>query len=187
VTQRTNIFYKQLGDYYKLGTAVRMTVNTKLSNADELTTTFNDIQLSRGVFDGQFFVDREVTLEATAPEGKVITGWNVSKISSAGVENYQVEGARYAFLMPQCSSISFEVILGEASAINSVSESKWKWQKDGNRLWLTDVPEGTKVELYDLRGMLLSSTVSNGSAIMLPFRMGQLYVLKVGGKAIKLK
>ena len=43
------------------------------------------------------------------------------------------------------------------------------------------------MELYDLRGMLLSSTVSNGSAIMLPFRMGQLYVLKVGGKAIKLK
>jgi hypothetical protein len=49
------------------------------------------------------------------------------------------------------------------------------------------VPAGTKVDLYDLRGMLLSTTVSNGSDIVIPLSKGQLYVLKVGGKAIKLK
>ncbi len=187
VSKRTAEMYKQLGNQYNLDSPITMTVNTSIFNTEGLEVKFNGVTLSRGIFEGKFFANRNVTLEGHAPEGKVITGWNISTNSASGVTDSWMDGERCAFVMPQCNSIVINAVLGEASAINSVSESKWKWQKDGNKLWLTDVPEGTKVELYDLRGMLLSSTVSNGSAIMLPFRMGQLYVLKVGGKAIKLK
>jgi hypothetical protein len=186
VTQRTNIFYKQLRDYYKLGTAAKMTVNTSLAHPEELTTTFNGIRLSHGYFDGQFFADREVTLEAKAPEGKTVSGWKVETISSSGLETRTVEGPRYSFFMPQCSSMAINVILSDASAIDSVEEVQWTWHKDGERLWLTGVPTGTRVELYDLRGMLISKAVSDGSDIVLRLYSNQLHVLKVGGKAIKL-
>lgn len=186
VTQRTNIFYKQLRDYYKLGTAAKMTVNTSLAHPEELTTTFNGIRLSHGYFDGQFFAEREVTLEAKAPEGKTISGWKVETISSSGLETRTVEGPRYSFFMPQCSSMAINVILSDASAIDSVEEVQWTWHKDDERLWLTGVPTGTRVELYDLRGMLISKAVSDGSDIVLRLYSNQLHVLKVGGKAIKL-
>ena len=60
------------------------------------------------------------------------------------------------------------------------------WRKDGDRLIVSGVAQGTRVQVYDLRGMVLYSAVSDGSDITLTLRSGQLHVLKVGGKAIKL-
>lgn len=187
VSRRTAEMYKQLGEQFDLGSPIPMTVNTSVFPIDGLEMKFNNVPLSRGRFDGKFFANHTVTLEGRAPEGKVITGWNIISKTSAGIEESQLKGSSCSFVMPQCSSISINAIIGDALAINAVEESLWTWHKDGSCLWLTGVPAGTRIDLYDLRGMLLSSTVSDGSVIMLPFHAGQLHVLKVGGKAIKLK
>lgn len=187
VSKRTAEMYKQLGKQFELGSPITMTINTSVFNTEGLEVKFNGVTLSRGVFEGKFFANRQVTLEGHAPEGKVITGWNISTNSASGVTDNWMEGERCSFVVPQCNSIVINAVIGDATAINSVSEDQWTWRKDGNRLWLTGVPAGTKVDLYDLRGMLLSTTVSNGSDIVIPLSKGQLYVLKVGGKAIKLK
>ena len=187
VSKRTAEMYKQLGKQFDLGSPITMTINTSVFNTEGLEVKFNGVTLSRGVFEGKFFANRQVTLEGHAPEGKVITGWNISTNSASGVTDNWMEGERCSFVVPQCNSIVINAVIGDATAINSVSEDQWTWRKDGNRLWLTGVPAGTKVDLYDLRGMLLSTTVSNGSDIVIPLSKGQLYVLKVGGKAIKLK
>ena len=187
VSKRTAEMYKQLSKQYNLGSPIPMLINMSISNPEELEVKFNGVKLSRGFFDGKFFANRNVTLEGKAPEGQVITGWNVYISSDTGVSETQVEGAKYSFKMPQCSTIAINAILGNTSAINTITETPWNWYKDGDRLLLTRVPEGTKVDLYDLRGMLVSSVVSNGSDIWLPLHKGQLHVLKVGGKAIKLK
>ena len=82
--------------------------------------------------------------------------------------------------------MAINAILSDASAIDTIEEVQWNWHKDGERLWLTGVPAGTRVELYDLRGTLISKVISDGSDIMLRLYSNQLHVLKVGGKAIKL-
>ena len=189
ISQRTNIFYKQLGDYYKLGTGVRMTVNKTISQPEELETTFNGYQLTHGTFDGQFFPDREVTLEAKAPEGKAVIGWDIVTVSSSGTETKQVEGAKCSFLMPQCTSMAVNAILGDtggATGISTITEQEWMWHRDGRQLVLTGVPAGTKVQLYDLRGMLLNTVVASGAEIILPLNGNALHVLKVGSQVIKL-
>ena len=185
LSQRTAYFYQQLGDYYKLGSPVMLTVNKSVD--EEVGLTFNGIRLSRGVFDGKFFADRKVTLEGHAPEGKVITGWRIKDISKQGlVTNTEVTGASYTFVMPASSALAIDAVLGEASAINSVPERPWTWHRDGARLILSAVPAGTHVQLYDLRGMLLHSVVSDGSDIIFSLLQSSLHVLKVGNKVIKL-
>ncbi|MBQ9215668.1 MAG: CotH kinase family protein [Prevotella sp.] len=189
ITQRTKIFYNQLGDYYKLGTGVRMSVNKTVDNPEEMEITFNGYRLTKGSFDGQFFADREVTLEAKAPEGKVVKGWSVVNVSSSGAVSTQVEGSTYSFLMPECSSLNINVILADAddpSGISTITEQEWGWHKDGNLLILYGVPAGTKVQLYDLRGMLLNTVVASGEEIILPLKTNALHVLKVGSKVVKL-
>ena len=185
LSKRTNIFYKQLADFFQLGTPIPVSINRYLKSTP--TIYFNDVELSEGKFDGKFFANRKVTLKAKAPEGKVITGWEVQTIETTGdISKTQVEGDAYSFTIPECTSMDISVILGDASAIKSLSENDWTWKKEGSYLYLSHVSEGTKVQLFDLRGMLLQTIVSDGTEISLPIVNHQLYVLKVGAKAIKL-
>ena len=185
LSKRTNIFYKQLADFFQLGTPIPVSINRYLKSTP--TIYFNDVELSEGKFDGKFFANRKVTLKAKAPEGKVITGWEVQTIETTGdISKTQVEGDTYSFTIPECTSMDISVILGDASAIKSLSENDWTRKKEGSYLYLSHVSEGTKVQLFDLRGMLLQTIVSDGTEISLPIVNHQLYVLKVGTKAIKL-
>ncbi|MBQ6377833.1 MAG: CotH kinase family protein [Prevotella sp.] len=185
LSERTNQFYKQLGSYYQLGAPIVLTINQAVNEAQKMSLHFNGIPLSQGTFNGKFFAGRTVTLEGHAPEGKVVVGWDLVTKSSSGIESRQIDGERCSFVMPTCASIAVNAILGDASAINSIEESQWTWQRDGESLILSNVPAGTKIQLYDLRGILLHSVVSDGSELILPVSRSNLHILKVGIKTVK--
>ena len=188
VSKRTAEMYKQLGSLFKLGNSFTMTINKdNASDAAEAGVIFNNVKLTRNIFDGKFFANRKVTLEGIAPEGKVVTGWRVKTVSTNGtVTETQVDGSRYEFVSPSCSSLVINAMLSEASGINNVAETPWTWQKDGSHLMVMDVPAGTKIQLFDLRGMPVYSSISNGTSVSIPLNSRQIYVLKVGAKTIKL-
>ena len=106
--------------------------------------------------------------------------------SSSGTDSRRMDGERCSFKMPSCSSIAINAILGEASAISSVREQEWSWLRNGDEITLSGVPAGTKVQVYDLRGILLRSVVSDGSEMVLSCPQGRLYVIKAGNKVVKL-
>ena len=186
VSKRTNEMYKQLGNQYNLGTPISMTINQKVENASALTVTFNGIPLTEGVFNGKFFPDRTITLEGQAPEGKFISGWTIETKTSSGTDTRQMDGESCSFLMPSCTSIAINAILSVSTGIDTLEEPAWTWQREGDRIVLSGVAAGTKVLLYDLRGMLLRSVISDGSEISLPLGSGNLHVLRVGDKTVKL-
>ena len=188
VSLRTAEMYKQLSSFFELGSTITMTINKdNNSDAAEAGVIFNNVKLTRNTFDGKFFADRKVTLEGIAPEGKVVTGWNVKTISTSGtVTESKVDGSRYEFVMPECSSIVINAILANASGINNVAEAQWTWQKNGSQLIVTGVSVGTKIQLFDLRGMPVYSSISDGTTIAIPLNSHTIHVLKVGSKVIKL-
>ena len=186
VSKRTNEMYKQLGNQYNLGTPIPMTINQKVEDASALTVTFNGIPLTEGVFNGKFFPDRTITLEGQAPEGKFISGWTIETKTSSGTDTRQMDGESCSFLMPSCTSIAINAILSVSTGIDTLEEPAWTWQREGDRIVLSGVAAGTKVLLYDLRGMLLRSVISDGSEISLPLGSGNLHVLRVGDKTVKL-
>ena len=186
LAKRTSEFYKQLGSYYKLGNPITMSVNANQEQV-EGSYTFNGIKLSKGIFDGQFYANRVVTLQGEAPEGKEVTGWDIVQVASNGeVKNDHVAGNSYSFTMPVCAKLMIKAVVGEQSGISQVQTNNWKWQSNGHHLSITDVPVGTSVSLYTLQGILLSQVRSNGSTIQLPLPYDrQVYILKVGGSTLK--
>jgi hypothetical protein len=188
VSLRTAEMYKQLSSFFELGSTITMTINKdNNSDAAEAGVIFNNVKLTRNTFDGKFFADRKVTLEGLAPEGKVVTGWNVKTISTSGtVTESKVDGSRYEFVMPACSSIVINAILANASGINNIAEAQWTWQKNGSQLIVTGVSVGTKIQLFDLRGMPVYSSISDGTTITIPLNSRTIHVLKVGSEVIKL-
>jgi hypothetical protein len=186
LSQRTTQFYKQLGSYYQLGTPTPMTINKTVDEAGSLAITFNGVPLTRGTFDGKFFAGRTITLEGHGSDGYAVIGWEIATKSSSGSDSRRIDGESCSFQMPTCASLTINAILGDASAINTFEEHKWTWRRDGESIILSGVPAGTKIQLYDLRGILLHSIVSDGSELVLPVSKGSLQVLKVGNKVIKL-
>ena len=188
VNKRTAQVYKHLGNQYDLGTPITMTINhDEAADAGSLGVTFNGIPLTEGIFNGKFFANRTVTLEGVPSDGGLsVQGWDIVIKSNNGTETKLFNGERCTFQMPVCNSIAINAIRGISDGIDTVAESDWTWQRHGDMLTLTGVPAGTSVLLYDMRGILLRSVTSDGSEITLPVNAGNLHVLRVGDKTIKL-
>ncbi len=190
LSQRTDEFYKQIGNYYQLGNPIPMTINAQMSEEERqaVQIRFNGIPLSRGVFDGKFFVNRQITLEATTAEGTQIAGWEVKQITNSGTNTATYpSGNTYSFTMPSCNRLMINTILGDPSGITQVDKHNWRWQMDQQQLIVTDVPAGTTVTLYNLQGMQLAQVKADGSTIQLPLReRQQVYILKVGNETKKI-
>ncbi|MBR5928440.1 MAG: CotH kinase family protein [Prevotella sp.] len=190
LSKRTDEFYKQLGDYYKLGNPIPATVNTQLSEEEQQSVQYliNGIPLSKGVFNGKLFGNRRISLEGVETDNWGVTGWTVKWVSSNGVlTTVNPSGSTYSFTIPSCQQLIINAVLGDPSGITQVDAQKWHWQIQHQQLVLTDVPAQTTVMLYNLQGILLNKVKADGSTISLPLENNhQTYLLKVGDKTVKI-
>ena len=183
---RTDYFTRYIGERYQLGDAIPVTINKDASEMPD-SVIVNDIPLSKGVFDGKLFPNRLITVAGIAPEGKSIKEWEVVIKKNGSTTTEKKTGAEFSMTMPTCESLAIKAILGEGTSINEAIAYSWKWRRTVGGVNVTNVPDGEKVSLYDLRGVLLEETISNGSDIFLPAAAGQLYILKVGSESVKIK
>ena len=186
VSQRTSIFYQQLADHYGLGDPVPMTiVGGQADDDDGVGLVFNGVRLTQREFDGKFFAGRHFTLEGVDDAAWEVKGWHLQQIKNGSFVVSDVEGEMLSMDMPDCQRLIVTPILRESSAIASLDAPTWTWRRDGDRLTLTGVAEGTSIALYDLRGMLIHRATATGYDEMI-VAAGRPCVLKVGEKVIKL-
>ena len=111
---RPNNFYKFIGDQWKLGSPVALTVN---KNAQDVALSINGINVSNKTFDGKFFANRQLTITGTAPEGQEIKGWKLS-----GARTEEVNGSKLAINMT-AKALNIEPILGISSGIENIENN----------------------------------------------------------------
>ena len=109
---RTDYFYEYIRSNWNLGTAIPVTINkdvTAENMPDEVYV--NGIKLTKGVFDGKLFYNRNITLEGNTfdDEDRVVTGWEVTK----GTGQPTIVGEPYNFDVPECTELKIKAILGE--------------------------------------------------------------------------
>lgn len=115
---RPNNFYNHIGKKWNLGTAFPVTINKGVADVPE-DVTVNGIKLSEGVFDGKLFPNRQLTITATAPEGKTIAGWKVTTTPASGSKNTEnYDGDELVFTPASCKSMSIEAIFSIGSGIS---------------------------------------------------------------------
>ena len=184
VPSRNDYFLDHMSSQWKLGTAIPVTVNKDVTDLPD-SVVVNDIALSEGIFDGKFFPNRQYVITGKAPEGKAIKGWKVTKDGKSNTIN---NSELALTLEAGIKSVSIEAILGDETGISTASvQPLWQWKRTVGGVNVSDVPAGQKVSLYDLRGVLLSESVSDGSDIFLPAASGKLYILKVGSESVKIQ
>lgn len=77
-TERTENMYEQLQEYFKLGTAVPVYINTSENNPEIYDITVNDIPLSTHMLDGYLFSGRKYQLHAESSDPDYdVAGWEM--------------------------------------------------------------------------------------------------------------
>lgn len=190
LANRTNNFYQQLASYYQLGSPAPFTINKNLQDEDreKMTFAFNGIPLSKGTFDGKFFLGRSVTLEGNSKDDLEVKGWEVTITSSTGKTTSTINSPTCSFYMPSCQRLDINAILGVSSGIMNLAQEQWKWKKQGNNIVIEGLPSPTHVAIYDVQGTLLQQTTSQqGIAILSLPPTSQIQLLKVGAVTVKLR
>lgn len=187
LSQRTNYFYTHVANYYNLGTPTPLVVNKDME--EEVTTIINGVTLKNADFDGKFFANRQLTVEAEGTGNRVVMGWKVEQTANNNTTTTEeVYEPVYSFTMPACKKLKLTALMGSFDGINDLAARDWNWRIDGQQLVVSGVSRGTNVMLYDIRGMLLGKANANGEDIRLPLTSkSQIYVLKVGAEAVKIK
>ena len=114
IAQRTGYFYQQLADFYQLGEPTTMTVNKgPLSNyTTKIETSFNDICLTNGQFDGKYYEGREFTLKASFPSNTKIEGWRITIGKPDGKKEVQeTPTINITATMPDCQYLSANLLV----------------------------------------------------------------------------
>ncbi|MBQ6062032.1 MAG: CotH kinase family protein [Prevotella sp.] len=189
LANRTNSFYQQLANYYKLGTPTPFTLNKDLADGDreKMLFTFNGVPLSQGIFDGKFFLGRSVTLEGKSLGDWEVKGWEVTINSSSGKKTQTIQTPTLTFYMPSCQSLSINAILGIASGITPMAQASWTWKREGDNIIIEGLSLTTKATLYDARGMVLRQAMPHeGKATLSLPPTPQLLILKVGDEQVKI-
>lgn len=183
---RTLCFYQQIGDFYRLGNPVCLKVNKGLSSELPVDVSINGIRLSSGSFDGYFFPNREITIAAIGQSGtECVSGWEVNKAVDGKTTKSFCSGSSVTMIMPVCDLLSVNAITGNSGGVSENSDKQWTWGVTGDRIEVYDVEAGVHVGLFDTRGMIVAGSVADGKTVVMPRLDAGIYILKVGGKAIK--
>ena len=109
---RPDYFYKHIGDQWKLGSPVGLTIN-KSTKAD-IEITFNGIKMSNNVFDGKYFKDLAMTISG----GEEVKGWRLS-----GAISEDVAGSALTINMTS-SPLKIEPLFEEVTGIQTIENSE---------------------------------------------------------------
>ena len=184
---RTREFYNQLGNFYKLGSPATLTINKEINGAG-MKVAFNNITLTSDVFNGMFYANRDIHLSGMAPAGKMVKGWTVKQTNSNGTTStWQMQGEDITLAMPSCRALAINAIIVDGAAgVGDITTKQWNWHKTPTSVVISDVAPGTKVTLFDLRGMALQEVVADGSDVALPINPHNAYIIKIGSETLKI-
>lgn len=118
VLPRTDYFLQHMSNKWNLGTATPVTINKEMTEALPDEVLVNGIKLTKGVFDGKLFRNREITLEGNTKfeNDKIVTGWEIKMTVNGSVTTDYHEGSTYTFTVPQCTSLQINARMGDDPA-----------------------------------------------------------------------
>ena len=165
LAHRTDEFYNQISSFYKTGDPTPLVINSRQQDNPLASLSFNDVSLSESRFDGKFYPDHTIRLEAKTKDDMELIGWWIQQTNGSYTTSQEFMGPDLNMEMPVCSRLVIEPICYNiASGIINI-----------NSKTLNTSPDNDNV--YDLNGRMVRS----GSTSLEGLPRG-IYI--VGGKKV---
>lgn len=191
IEERTDIFYRQMANFYQLGDAVKTEINLNENEEDlaDIRICVNGVNLTRSCYNGRFYVGRQYSLIGVPRNGKEVSGWRVIEVGKNGsdTKEHTVSGSTYSFDMPDCQKIIINALISPQDGIWEYTEKTWKWNYSNGILQFFHLGRDTRISVYDIQGRKIGSTISDDTTCSLSLSPGRMYIVRVGKETIKIK
>lgn len=140
-SQRHPFFYRHIAEYYKLGSAMPLTVSGDPSKG-ALAIMMNGVKLSHDNFDGKWHIGRTIRLSGEVDDTP-ISGWRVTVKNGQSTETTDYSGAELSLPMPECTSVAIEAVYDsgvETIDMDKASDADTWYDLAGRRLRLPTQP-----------------------------------------------
>ena len=111
---RSDYFYDYIRQQWNLGDAIPVTINNDMDDAEVPDNVLvNNIKLTKGVFDGKFFKNRNITLEGNTNDGSniYVEKWEIKTTANNQETTSYSTNATYNFNVPSCTKLSINAIV----------------------------------------------------------------------------
>ncbi|HQF49264.1 MAG TPA: CotH kinase family protein, partial [Paludibacteraceae bacterium] len=81
-TNRTDVVYANLKEYYGLGKTVNLSISSNINNADFI---LNGIRVNDASFEGKYFAGMNLNIVPVAPTGYVFKSWNITSETTSSL------------------------------------------------------------------------------------------------------
>ena len=188
MASRTDNFYNHLAKFYNLGKNIPVEINQEVDESDlQAADIFiNDIRLTKGTFNGKMYANRSYTVSSSSDEGRRVVGWTISQVEASTKTTKTIKGSSFTFTVPNVLKMWINAIYDEDDGIDTQTDMAWKWRFFEGVLTLSNIDKGTRVVLYDLKGIPQKSIIANGTDIQWQLPSNKVFILKVGNETIKL-
>jgi hypothetical protein len=188
MASRTDNFYNHLAKFYDLGKNIPVEINQEVDESDlQAADIFiNDIRLTKGTFNGKMYANRSYTVSSSSDEGRRVVGWTISQVEASTKTTRTVKGSSFTFTVPNVLKMWINAIYDDDDGIDTQTDMAWKWRFFEGVLTLSNIDKGTRVVLYDLKGIPQKSIIANGTDIQWQLPSNKVFILKVGNETLKL-
>ena len=188
MASRTDNFYNHLAKFYDLGKTIPVEINQEVDESDlQAADIFiNDIRLTKGTFNGKMYANRSYTVSSSSDEGRRVVGWTISQVEASTKTTKTIKGSSFTFTVPNVLKMWINAIYDDDDGIDNQTDMAWKWRFFEGVLTLSNIDKGTRVVLYDLKGIPQKSIIANGTDIQWQLPTNKVFILKVGNETLKL-
>ncbi|MBQ9649453.1 MAG: CotH kinase family protein [Prevotella sp.] len=110
VAHRSDEFYKQISNFYDVGNPIPLEINTNQQDSPLTSLSFNGVTLSEGQFDGKFYPNHTIRLDAKPKEGMELMGWWIQQTNGSSTTSQEYMITDLDMEMPVCSRLVIEPI-----------------------------------------------------------------------------
>ena len=110
LAHRTDEFYDQIRSFYQAGNPIPLEINSHEEDNPLDCLSFNGVTLSESHFNGKFFPNHKIILEAKTKEGIELIGWQIQQTIGDSITSQKFMGSTLNMDMPACSCLVIEPI-----------------------------------------------------------------------------
>ena len=181
MTNRTAYMYVHIKNYFNLGSIVSTRINTLTSTPTNIEIEFNENKLSRSIFKGNFYQNREIRLTGySRNQAKKVIGWKVTKIINGVQSTETISGKTISYkAVNGCTNLIIDPILETSTGVENTPDSYWQIVNIDNGILVTDVNVGSQITLYNVNGQIIAQEQALSNEVRFTLTTRGAYILKV--------
>ena len=177
--------YKQLRDFFKLGTIMQLKFEPASNLAGASGVFINDVRMRNSGLNGSYFQGEKIELryEGNTPS----YGWEITQTvyGATTVDTYFQQNLSYQ-IKTGCTSVSIKLV-NNPTVITQPVLSEIKLSVLKNQLQISDLQLPSVISIYDVSGKLVAKTTTAERSVLIPFyRQKGIFIVEVRNEMQKL-